>query len=115
MLADDEDHWEVHDRYGNRIYLTRERWLHIIDRRPWLEPFHGAILETLRRGRRRQDPLQPLKYKYYSRCLGLFPDFNHLVVVVLFGETTDELGRKVPNNYAVTAWAVFIYSERSTP
>ncbi|NJL28681.1 MAG: hypothetical protein HC897_12710 [Thermoanaerobaculia bacterium] len=86
MPVDDEDRWAVHDRYGNHVYLTRERWLHILARRPWLEPFHGAILETLRRGKRKQDPLQPRKYKYYSRCLGLSPDYNHLVVVVLFSE-----------------------------
>ncbi len=24
-------HWTVRDRYGNSIYLTNERWKHIID------------------------------------------------------------------------------------
>ncbi len=28
--------WAVEDRYGNTIYLTNERWEHIID--PWNHP-----------------------------------------------------------------------------
>ncbi|MCX6584747.1 MAG: hypothetical protein NT166_31630 [Candidatus Aminicenantes bacterium] len=31
--------WTVHDRYGNEIYLTEERWCHILEARPELEPF----------------------------------------------------------------------------
>ena len=28
--------WEALDRYGNRIYLTSERWRHATEQRPWL-------------------------------------------------------------------------------
>jgi hypothetical protein len=52
------------------------------------------------------------KYKYYWPCHDLLPEFNHLVVVVLFGEATDSQGHVISNNFVVTAWAVFIYSKR---
>lgn len=106
------ERWEVHDRYGNKIYMTAERWLHAVQRRPWLADCHYEALETVRRGRRKQDPLNPRKYKYYRVCERLLPDFNHLVIVVVFEERTDESGQRVPNNYVTTVWAVFIYGRR---
>ena len=41
----------------------------------------------------------------------MFPDFNHLVVVVLFKETINKTGQVVPNNYVVNVWPVFIYGK----
>lgn len=104
--------WEIHDRYGNRVYMTRERWQHITERRPWLTDFHGEILAAVRHGRRKQDPLDAAKYKYYRPCTDVLPEYNHLVAVVRFGETADTTGETVPNNYVVTAWPVFIYGKR---
>jgi hypothetical protein len=104
--------WEARDRYGNQIYLTSERWDHAVERRPWLAAHRDAALRTLRYGRRRQDPLDPEKYKYYLPCDGLLPDYSHLVVVVRFGEAFDSTRRSVPNNYVLTVWAVFIYGTR---
>jgi len=31
--------WTVQDRYGNTIYLTEERWKHILESRLDMEPF----------------------------------------------------------------------------
>ena len=104
--------WEVYDRYGNKIYMTSERWYHAIESRPWLADYHEEAMTTLRQGRRKQDSLHPHKYKYYWPCDDLLPDFNHLVVVVLMGEITDAQGQVVPNNYVVNVWAVFIYRYR---
>lgn len=106
------ERWEVYDRYGNKIYMTAERWQHILKSRPWLTDYRNDVLTTLRQGRRKQDSLDPRKYKYYWPCEDLLPDFNHIVVVVLFGETLDSQGRVMANNYVVTAWAVFIYGKR---
>lgn len=69
--------WEVYDRYGNKIYMTSERWQHILHSRPWLADCHGEMLMTLRQGRRKQDTLNSRKYKYYWPCNTLLPDFNH--------------------------------------
>lgn len=106
------ERWEVYDRYGNKIYMTGERWQHILHSRPWLADYHDEILNTLRKGRRTQDTLAPHKYKYYWPCDRLLPDFNYLAVIVLFGETLDSQGRVMANNYVVTAWAVFLYGKR---
>lgn len=103
--------WNVTDRYGNSVYMTEERWEHALESRPWLYSYFDETLDTIRLGRRQQDPVNPRKYKYYHRCDSLLPDFNHLVVVVLFGERTNATGQLVPNNYVVNVWAVFIYGK----
>lgn len=104
--------WDIYDRYGNKIYMTAERWNHALASRPWLADYHDEALMTVRQGRRKQDPLNPRKYKYYWRCDDLLPDFNRLVVIVLLGERMDAEGRLVPNNYVTNVWAVFIYGQR---
>lgn len=35
--------WIVQDRYGNEIYLTEERWHHILEARPEMEPFYRKV------------------------------------------------------------------------
>jgi hypothetical protein len=112
MMTNDLNHWEVYDRYGNKIYMTAERWLHAQAKRPWLIDYFDEVLETIKHGRRRQDPLNPTKYKYYWPVFDLEPDYNHLVVIVLFNKDLDEIGRTINNNYVVNVWAVFIYSHR---
>jgi hypothetical protein len=104
--------WEALDRYGNRIYFTSERWRHATEQRPWLAEYPEQVLQTLRRGRRKQDPLDPQKYKYYWPCEALFPEYSHLVVLVRFGATEGPPGRSIPNNFVLTVWGVFIYGKR---
>ena len=103
------DRWELYDRYGNKLYMTAERWLHAQEKRPWLTDYLDQVLETIRRGRRRQDPLNPRKYKYYWPVSGLEPEYNHLIVVVLFNTQTDEAGHTISNSYVVNVWAVFVH------
>lgn len=43
------------------------------------------VLETLRRGQRKQDALDPAKYKYSQRFSDLPLPYTHMVVVVKFG------------------------------
>jgi hypothetical protein len=73
---------QVTDRWGNRITLTDERWQHIIEWHPELEDFQEEVLETIRKGRRRQDPMDQQKYKYIHRAEGLPFGLTHIVVVV---------------------------------
>ena len=37
--------WTVHDNYGNEIYLTRERWEHIVEpnNHPEMYDFEGML------------------------------------------------------------------------
>lgn len=102
--------WEGYDRYGNPIYITYERWFHALEKRPWLADHLDGVIDTIRHGRRQQDPLNAHKYKYYLRFSLLEPEFNHLVVVVLFGERENEIRQMVPNNYVVNIWAIYRYS-----
>lgn len=104
--------WTVQDRYGNTIYLTEERWQHILESRPGLEPHFDKLLETLRTGRRKQDPLIPNKYRYYKRFDELLPENNHLILIVVFRTRLDEHGEYVPNNFVVTGWANYIRPKR---
>lgn len=78
--------WVLHDRFGNEIYLTEERWHHIIDadNHPEVEPFFDDIAETIRRGRRQQDPYDPNGYRYSLPIPDLPDGNNHLVVCVRF-------------------------------
>jgi hypothetical protein len=104
--------WTIQDRHGHSIYLTEERWQHVLESRPELGPYLDEILDTLRTGRRKQDPLVPNEYRYYKPCARLLPENNHLVVVVIFKTRPDDRGQFVHNNFVVTAWANYIYSRR---
>ena len=106
--------WIVHDRDGNPIYLTDERWAHIIDanNHPELTPFEALVMAALHQGRRRQDPLNPRKYIYVAPSADLPNGYNHVVVVVLFGLTVDASGRSTANNYVTTAYFKYILPKR---
>lgn len=63
--------WTVQDRFGNHIYLTWERWQHIIDpdNHPEVAAYFDYIAMTIQRGRRRQDKYDPNSYQYYQLYL----------------------------------------------
>jgi hypothetical protein len=104
--------WTVQDRYGHTIYLTEERWHHILESRPELEPLLEQFLETIRTGRRKQDALIPNEYRYSKQCDELLPDNNHMIAIVVFKTHMDEAGNYVPNNFVVTGWATYIVPKR---
>jgi len=102
----------VYDRWDNEIYLTDERWEHILDRHEELIGLFGEVIETLQFGKRRQEVLDPNRYRYYQPCALLPPEFNHIVVAVVFRyqESPNDIVR--PNNFVTSAWGVDIYRER---
>ncbi|MCP4358315.1 MAG: hypothetical protein GY796_09900 [Chloroflexi bacterium] len=104
--------WEVQDRFRNIVYFTEERWEHILESHPELEPHFDKLLETLRTGQRKQDALFPNEYRYYKRFDELMPENNHIIVIVIFKTTLDEHGRYLPNNFVVTGWAKYIWPKR---
>ena len=65
-MAEPSRRWVIYDRYGNEIYLTQERWQHIIDplNHPEMEAYEEYLQTALRHGRRHQEPLNPHKYRY---------------------------------------------------
>ncbi len=98
--------WTVQDRYGNLIYLTQERWEHIIDEtgHSEMEGYEEYLKTTIKKGRRIQEPLNPRKCRYYHRFDDLPDDVNHVVAIVFFSFDVDEQGQSMPNNFVATAF-----------
>jgi len=96
----------IYDRYGNPIYLTQERWDHIIAdvNHHEMEDYEDRLKITLLRGRRRQERLNPRKYRYYHFFDDLPDDVNAIVVIVLFGFDVGADAWPVPNNFVATAF-----------
>ncbi len=99
--------WIAQDRYGNEIYLTEERWAHILEKHDELLERLDDLLGTLRYGQRKQEALDPQKYRYRRAYDDLLYGFNHIVAVVVF--RYDLSGAS--NNFAVTAWGAYIHSK----
>jgi len=99
--------WTVYDRYGNVVYMTKERWEHIIDpiNHPEFAEYETELMETIKRGTRKQDSYNPQKYKYMKEFDNLPAGNTHVVAVVL-NRFKNESGRIVPNNYIVTAYQI---------
>jgi len=109
----------VADRYENQIYLTDERWTHIVNTHPEMDSHRNNLLLTLQTGRRKQEPLDPSKYKYYKRfdfdklnpADILETGYNHIVVVVKFSEKVEkDTTNRISNNFVLTAYQTFIFS-----
>ena len=82
--------WTVRDRYDNEVYLTWERWGHILDFHPRMRPFFDELQHTVQSGGRRQDQMLPYKY-FYVRSFDHLPiDSNVIVAVVLVNVHTGE-------------------------
>lgn len=98
--------WTAQDRFGNNIYLTDERWEHIIDpiNHPEMRDYEEELKQTVKIGKRRQDPLNPQKYRYTEPFDNLAADNTHIVVIVLFRFREDATGNPEANNYIVTAY-----------
>lgn len=98
--------WIEHDRNGNDIYLSQERWEHIIapENHPEMAAYESQLRDTIRLGRRRQDALNPQKYVYAESFDDLVEDNTHIVAIVVFRFREDEARRPKPNNYIVTAY-----------
>jgi len=48
----------VNDRWGNEIYLTDERWAHIVEMHEGMMNYQGHVLITVRTGPFRSDEIQ---------------------------------------------------------
>jgi len=90
---------------SNEIFLTDERWQHIVETPEGMTNFRRYLFETLRTGQRRQDAFDPSKYKYSKKFTDLPDDFTHVVGVVKFSQQMTTQG-EVPNNFVLTAYQV---------
>ncbi len=98
--------WNVQDRYSNSIYLTQERWEHIIEsiNHPEMEEYEEELKETVQSGVRKQDSLNTQKYRYSKEFDNLPADNTHVVAIVLFRLHESGLGEIESNNFIVTAY-----------
>ncbi|MCL4869126.1 MAG: hypothetical protein KJ063_09165 [Anaerolineae bacterium] len=98
--------WTVYDRDGNPIYLTHERWSHIVDldNHSEMMAYKNQLKSVIRKGHRQQEPLNPRKYRYTLAFDDLPDDFAHIVAIVLFGFDVDPVGHTIPNNFVATAF-----------
>lgn len=102
--------WTVRDREGNLVYLSEERWRHIIgdENHTEMEAHEEHLKTTLRKGAREQEPLNPRKYRYIHFFSDLADNFNSLVAIVLFGFNVDKHGNTEPNNFVTTAFLKYV-------
>ncbi len=98
--------WTERDRSDNQIYLTQERWEHITDpvNHPEMTDFENELRETIRSGNRKQEMLDPQKYRYSKAFENLTAKNTHIVAVVVFKFAEDEQGNPAANNFIVTAY-----------
>jgi hypothetical protein len=92
------------DKFGNEIYITDERWEHIYERHPEINGFEKYVLQTLRLGRRRQQPLEPDVYKYFAFYNDLPENNTEIIVVVKFGQRVMGYDQEKTNNFIITAY-----------
>ena len=98
--------WKTHDRYGSEIYLTNERWQHITTsiNHPDMVDYEQHLKLTIQHGRRKQDALNPQKYRYTNNFVDLPADNTHITAIVLFRFREGSNGKPISNNYIVTAY-----------
>jgi hypothetical protein len=98
--------WTVWDRDDNPIYLTEERWQHIVEanNHPEMTDYEEHLKITIQQGRRRQEPLNPRKYRYTQSFDDLPAGFNAIVGIVLYGFDVNVHGETVSNNFIATAF-----------
>jgi hypothetical protein len=105
-VASSGKRWTVRDRDGNPVYLTEERWQHIIEinNHPEMADYEEHLKTTIQQGHRRQEPLNPCKYRYMLPFDDLPAEFNYVVGIVLYGFDVNIQGETVPNNFIATAF-----------
>jgi hypothetical protein len=57
--------WSAQDREGRVVYITEERWQHIVEPtgHPEMEDYEEELQQTIQHGQRKQDVLHPKKFR----------------------------------------------------
>jgi hypothetical protein len=95
----------VYDKWGNEIYLTDERWQHIITRHPDMAGCRQQLLLTLRTGEREEKPFGSGKYFYRKKFRHLRPGRTKIIAIVKF-EMKKSGTSLLPNNFVTTAYQI---------
>lgn len=94
------------DKYGNEIYITEERWQHVLERHPEMSDCYQMLLKTIRTGKRKRRKREPSKFTYTRKFKNLSKG-NAIVAIVKFSFkiVTD---KEIQHNYLLTAYQKFI-------
>lgn len=98
------ERWVVYDQGNREIYMTEERWQHIVSKHGELIEHFDEVLNTIRNGPRRQERRDPQRYRYRKVCYTLPDGNNHITVMVVFSFREVENGVVAENNFVTTAW-----------
>ena len=98
--------WLETGSLGNEIYLTEERWEHITNpmNHPEMLEFENELRETIRLGARKQEALNPQKYRYSKKFDDLTSENTHIIAVAVMSFSISEDENVTPNNFVVTAY-----------
>jgi len=91
----------VQDKHGNTIYLTDERWAHIVRRHAVLKDRKSDVLKTLRAGKRRRDDAHLDTFSYLKAFVNLPFGYTHIKAIVVFRVKDGK-----PNNFVMTAYPI---------
>jgi len=69
-----------------------------------MEDYEDELKETVHLGARRQDPLNPQKYRYTKAFDNLPAHNTHIVAIVWFGLRENDVGEIETNNFIATAY-----------
>ncbi len=107
--------WITFDRDGHPVYLTEERWQHVIEplNHPEMIDYEDYLRITLQKDNASQEPLNPRKYRYVQWFDDLPTGFNCMVAIVLFGFKVTDKGETIENNYVTTAFLKHIFVKHS--
>ena len=89
----------IQDKYGHAIYLTDERWAHIVERHPVLKSHKEKVLSIVRSASRSRHEFEWNVFLYRKAFAEVSPLHTHIEVAVIFDT---KLGQ--PNNFIVTAY-----------
>ncbi len=80
-----EKEFEILDKTGRKIYMSKKSWLHIAKKHPIMINYIEEIKETLKRPLKITDYSfdEGLRY-YYSYIKDKKPPYNYLLVVVKY-------------------------------
>ena len=67
-----------------------------------MDEYEEELKETVKTGARKQDTLNPQKYRYSKEFNNLQASNTHIVAIVLFSLREYEIGEIISNNFIVT-------------